>query len=345
MKTKALVVLLAAISIATIAYIMVERSHQAFSDASGQSETPEIALKGEVNPQVILAGEKSLEQSFTFKNLRLYPIRAKQAQESKTVNYLSLREALKAEKIKINEIDGGSGEVNTLYVTNVSKDTIYLMSGEIVQGGKQDRVIAEDKVIPPGEKEHAITVFCVEQGRWQYDDTADTKEFKQYYGAASMKMREVVALKKDQAEVWKEVSRSNQENAVTSETEAYTAQRKSGDYQKKYEEYYTFFKDKFAHETNIIGVTGVTGNRVIGSDMFANPTLFQKQFPSILSAYINEAITDGGSVQLRMAKVQEYMDTVFSVTADSTRTAEKYGKMFKYEGKALHYSTYSKLKK
>lgn len=90
----------------------------------------------------------------------MYSIRAKHTQGNKTANDLSLKEALKDGKIKINEIDGGLGEGNTLYVTNVSKNTTYLMSGEIVQGGKGFRVV------PCVGKEHAITVFCVEQGRY-----------------------------------------------------------------------------------------------------------------------------------------------------------------------------------
>ncbi|OJJ18229.1 hypothetical protein BKI52_25745 [marine bacterium AO1-C] len=342
MKTKSTVGLLALISVAAVAFFVVKSQKK--SDQN-QQQTNTVQAQNEESSSAVLASNKTLEKSFTFKNLRLYPIRATSTKGNSADSYLSLREALKAKKIKIKETEGGSGEVNTLYFSNVSKDTVYLMSGEIVQGGKQDRVIAEDMIVPPGQVEQPVSVFCVEQGRWQYNDAKPDGEFKEYYGSASMKLREVVAKEKNQSKVWQEVSRSNQKNEVASTTQAYTAQKKSGDYQKKYKEYYDFFKNKFAQEKNIIGVTGVTGKRVIGSDMFASPVLFQRQFPSILSAYVNEAITDGAKVELNTTEVKGYMKEVFSASADTTAVAGKKGKMFKYKGKALHYSTYSKAKK
>lgn len=283
-------------------------------------------------------------QSFTFKNLRLYPIRTNEALSGDFDNYITLREALKKEKIQIKEAANGSGEVNTLLIKNISKDTIYLMSGEIVQGGKQDRVIAENKIILPNEKMHRVPVFCVEQGRWEYDEESeDNDKFDDYYGVASMKLRKIVSKDKNQGKVWEEVERANEEEAVETSTSAYTARKKSKNHQKKYKEYYDFFMKKFAKEKNVIGVTGVTGNRVIGSDIFASPKLFQKQFPSILGAYINEALTDGNSVKIEEEEVSEYMDEV--VENNKTDKEDKSSKSFKYKGKKLHYSTYSKEKK
>src|SRR5215203_3527698 len=82
-------------------------------------------------------------KSLTHKNLRLYPIRAKAnfKEQTKTISqYTSLKEALDKKKIRITEKEGkGEGaEVNTLYAENTSQDTLFLMAGEVIQGGKQD---------------------------------------------------------------------------------------------------------------------------------------------------------------------------------------------------------------
>ena len=39
------------------------------------------------------------------------------------------------------------------------------MAGEVVKGGKQDRVIAQDVVLAPGETID-LNAFCVEKNRW-----------------------------------------------------------------------------------------------------------------------------------------------------------------------------------
>lgn len=61
----------------------------------------------------------------------------------------------------------GSGpNVNCLLVVNKSDKPLYLMPGEIVVGGQQDRAVGHEYVIAPSETPVPIDVFCVEHGRW-----------------------------------------------------------------------------------------------------------------------------------------------------------------------------------
>jgi ARG and Rhodanese-Phosphatase-superfamily-associated Protein domain len=73
---------------------------------------------------------------------------------------------------EIQESSGGNA-VNELMVVNRSNKPLYLMPGEIIIGGDQDRTIAEELVIAPGNKPTAINVFCVEHGRWGGRDAGD----------------------------------------------------------------------------------------------------------------------------------------------------------------------------
>src|SRR6202022_3540843 len=79
--------------------------------------------------------------------------------------YTTLDEGLKAKTVTVKESKEG-GEVNTLFVTNRGAKPLYLMGGEVVLGGQQDRCLARDTLIPPGKKGIPVTVFCVEHGRW-----------------------------------------------------------------------------------------------------------------------------------------------------------------------------------
>src|SRR4029077_13926423 len=57
-------------------------------------------------------------------------------------------------------------EVNRLGLGNKSKRPLLLLAGEIVTGGKQDRVIGKDRIVPAESDPVDLSVFCVEPGRW-----------------------------------------------------------------------------------------------------------------------------------------------------------------------------------
>src|SRR6202011_1204503 len=56
--------------------------------------------------------------------------------------------------------------VNQLVLINHSKRPVLLLAGELVSGGKQDRIIAKDRIVAPGADPLPLDVFCVEHGRW-----------------------------------------------------------------------------------------------------------------------------------------------------------------------------------
>ena len=338
------------------------------------------------------------KKNFTFKNLRLYPIRASKAFLKDTKNmgkYTPLKEALENKKVLITEQSvpsnssnrrqvhtrprirrnranivrntdtsrnttntpqrivnnriqvqqrnisgGGSASVNNLFIENTSKDTLYIMAGEIVQGGKQDRVIAKDMVIPPNSGKINLSVFCVEKGRWRYKKSKNRDNFDGYYGVSSLALRKVVDTKKKQGEVWKEVDRSNVKNKVSSGTSAYTQQKKNTKFKGEYSQYLAFFKDKFKGKSDVIGVIVVTGNKVVGCDMFASPQLFQTQYRNLLGSYINEVITDGAPVKVQEAQVEKFMTELLDKELKNEQELKKRGKVFKNNGRKLHVSKY-----
>src|SRR3954464_12322420 len=57
-------------------------------------------------------------------------------------------------------------QVNQLVLVNNSKKPLLLLAGEIVTGGKQDRVIGKDRIVPAESDPVDLSVFCVEPGRW-----------------------------------------------------------------------------------------------------------------------------------------------------------------------------------
>src|SRR5208337_4673508 len=129
-------------------------------------------------------------------------------------------------------------EVNTLVLVNNSDKPLLLLAGEIVTGGKQDRVIAKDRIVPAGSEPIDLGVFCIEPGRW----TASSETFgasakapaHSFMVQPSVRERAMVA--KDQQEVWNSVRGSiNQMEvaAAPSSTLAMNSGSGGGYYQSK----------------------------------------------------------------------------------------------------------------
>src|ERR1700723_4563594 len=77
--------------------------------------------------------------------------------------YGSLRGLIRRQTTPSSQRD--SAQVNQLALVNNSKRPLLLLAGEIVAGGKQDRVIGMDRIVPPESDPIDLNVFCVEPGR------------------------------------------------------------------------------------------------------------------------------------------------------------------------------------
>ena len=81
-------------------------------------------------------------------------------------DYVTLDEALIQNLLEVTEVSSG-GTVPALKVTNKSEHMVFLMAGEELVGGKQNRVLNASMLVP-AKGEMPIPVTCVEAGRWGY---------------------------------------------------------------------------------------------------------------------------------------------------------------------------------
>jgi hypothetical protein len=92
-------------------------------------------------------------------NLAIYFVHGKSAPGPAP---LTLQEAMAKGAVLVHE----TGSVNELAIENLSGDEVFVQSGDIVKGGKQDRVLMVSLLLPPKSGRLPIASFCVEQGRW-----------------------------------------------------------------------------------------------------------------------------------------------------------------------------------
>lgn len=285
--------------------------------------------------------------AISFKQLKIIPIRAKpsfaeanQAAAS-IANAMSLRQALATNQAAITEHkdrNGGiSQDVNVLTVENFSDQPLYIMSGEVIQGGMQDRVVAKDVIVQPRSGAVDIPVFCVEKKRWESGKKGE--KFKNYH-EASQHLRKVVDLENNQGRVWEEVSKENNSDRIKTKTEAYTAHASSPDYIRRENEYLQFFNERFKNKENIVGFIGATGGVVIGCDIFASPDLFYREYNNLIYAYIDEVLTFGIPLSITDDAIKQYADNILTNERMQERFVNQNGKFFKQNNKIIHLTTY-----
>src|SRR5437588_10365184 len=102
-------------------------------------------------------------------------------------------------------VPSGGAEVNGLVLINNSKRPLILLAGEVVTGGKQDRVVGKDRIVPAESDPVDLSVFCVEHGRWV---ESSAKFDTHAYVMAQPSVRKQAMVANNQQKVWDEVANS-----------------------------------------------------------------------------------------------------------------------------------------
>jgi hypothetical protein len=219
----------------------------------------------------------------SFGGLTLFPV-VTTAKPGKDRDYLVLDEGMKRKLVKV--IEKGDGEVNELELENQSDKPLFLMAGEVVIGGKQDRIIGKNTVIEAKHKE-SIPVFCVEHGRW----TGRKAEFESANTLAHKELREKASFG-DQSEVWAEVKSKNAKRKVSNDTDTYRRVALDKTVKQSIAGYHTAFAAlaKAKDADRRVGYVVAMNGKVVAIEVFGSPSLFRKLERKLLDSYYVEAI-------------------------------------------------------
>ena len=270
-------------------------------------------------------GEWRLLDPVSYENLSVFPVVT--STERDTNAFLTLEEALSSGEVTVREqgteaiyrnregsrpvreVYGGPS-VNQLVLVNHSKRPLLLLAGELVSGGKQDRIIAKDRIVAPFAEPLPLDVFCVEHGRW-----SSGSQFNEAKTIVHPSVREQAAVKQKQTDVWAAVTLGSTASAgkaapapaVPSAELAYTIRDEAPtqSYNKIYgsrrvnssvEAVVSEIQRRFRKETSglkgerVVGVVVAYGGEVAWSDIFASGELFAAYWNKLLRSYAVEAV-------------------------------------------------------
>jgi hypothetical protein len=211
--------------------------------------------------------------------MAVYPIRRKMPSEVGA--FITIDEAQTEGSVIIRE--KGKGSVPVVVIINRSRLPIYIPAGEVIVGGKQDRMVAYDVIIYPG-RELDIEVKCVEGGRWQDGN----KNFRATGEIGSRKTKSAVQLE-DQDELWSQVAKLNTACKVTPSSGTYLASATSEDIRRRYDEYARAFLPSLDGR-DIVGFAVAVDGEILAIEIFGSPRIFFKMKAKLLKSYVYDTI-------------------------------------------------------
>jgi hypothetical protein len=230
---------------------------------------------------------------YTVKNLSVYLIHGND--QFATEDMLTLEEAVAANKLIVHE----TGSVNELAVENLSQQPVYIQSGDIVKGGRQDRTIQNDHIIMPNSGKVPVASFCVESGRWSKRGAEADGEFSSSKKQlASRELKLAARSAKSQGDVWSQVDNMQQKlskklgksvsNTISSSSLQLTLE--DADLGKKVKEYVDSISRKIEKEKKTIGLAVAINGQMSAMDIYENAKLFSKLQSKLIDAAATEAL-------------------------------------------------------
>jgi hypothetical protein len=275
-----------------------------------------------------------LSGPYSHLNLEIYLIHGPDA--VKAGKYVTLAEAMKKEIVTVHE----TGNVQQLAIENKSKDVaVFVHAGDIVKGGRQDRVLSMDVIIPPRSGKVPLSSFCVESGRWSKRGKETAQKFSASHNMASSRGLKIASKRsRNQGRVWREVARqqdklnsnlkkmtgnANLDVRAKSSASSMQLTLENKELKQTAEEYTKKLTSILAGKKDVIGFAFLINGEVNNAELYGQSKLFKKLWSRLLNAAVVEAISElgGKDVQDGASLATRRMNTILRITtmfADAT---------------------------
>lgn len=239
-------------------------------------------LPGQVSPDLQRTlGQLTVGPAVTQAGLSVLWLVGGDAKGPAAVEVLTLDEARARGALTV--VERAQASVPDLIAENRGKAHVLLLAGEILIGGKQNRVLREDLLLPPLSGPRNVSVYCVEQGRWN----EDRKDFESRSSVVQPSVRSEVLRKAEQGRIWSGVAAASRNLQAASPTGSYQAVYDAPEVKAHL--------DRATRSLEAVPLPGVVGAAVFvgpslaGVDAFHAGGLFAREWPKLLRAYALDA--------------------------------------------------------
>jgi ARG and Rhodanese-Phosphatase-superfamily-associated Protein domain len=272
----------------------------------------------------------------THGNLTIFPVVG--GTDFDTSHLLTLDEGVKAGTVIVTEqgalrglirggqpVSHGSGaEVNRLVLVNNSDRPLLLLAGEIVTGGKQDRVIGADRLVPAHSDPIDLSVFCVEPGRW-VGASSEFTSMKSQMAQPSVRMPAMAA--KNQQQVWDQVAQArsavelsapgvanggtDMSAGVPGGTTSYARTMAAPQVKAKIDTVAGSYSSMLGElkKSEAKGVVVAVNGQLVWADIFASNDLLVRYWEKLVRSYAAESLTTATAKnRVDQKEAQEFLD-------------------------------------
>ncbi|MFB3920512.1 MAG: ARPP-1 family domain-containing protein [Terriglobia bacterium] len=205
-------------------------------------------------------------------------------------DYVTLDEALLQNILEVTEVSSG-GTVPALKVTNKSEHMVFLMAGEELVGGKQNRVLNASMLVP-AKGDMPIPVTCVESGRWGYKSSRFASgASSSHHNLRAMMSRQVTgsyrasgAPQADQGAVWGEIARKMTSTGTHSSSSALH------DFYENYAKNFEQVLGALPAREGCNGAVFAIHGKIAGADLFDKPVTLMKLWTKLIKSYAADAL-------------------------------------------------------
>lgn len=315
-----------------------------FTACFNSTHTP-ISVEAAAGPEqpTTQSGEYRVLEPIESGAVTLYPIvRVDSDTRAAKWQYITLDEGLKSGEVVITEAGKAAGlarnrhnrdgvsereyssdSVNTLVLLNNSAHPLVLLAGEIVTGGKQDRIIAKDRIVAPHGAPLDLGVFCIEPHRWTElsSNFGSSEKVAKHSMIVEPSVRREAMATQSQQEVWnavnKSVDSSRSSAGASHSTYAYDANEGGGS-PASTSSYARAMAapaqqqqiDKVAspalvndsampdqlRKQNVVGVVAAINGHILWADVFASHDLLEAYWSKLVRSYAAESLHDSTNI-------------------------------------------------
>ncbi|HET6977235.1 MAG TPA: DUF6569 family protein [Pyrinomonadaceae bacterium] len=237
-----------------------------------------------------------LSGPYQHENLTIYLVHGPNQQNSRM--FTPLQDAMERNIVIVHE----TSNVNELSIENVSdSEEVFVQAGDIVKGGRQDRMLAVDLILPAQSGVIPIAAFCVEQSRWSQRDphqSADHFTLTEMVATRDLKLAVKQAI--NQVQVWKKVEETqeklsesvNAEVRASGSTTSLPLALENERVQESTAAYVGKLSTIVGGSTDVIGFVFSINNKLYNGDVYASNTMFTRFWPRLLKSAAIEAVAE-----------------------------------------------------